>query len=244
MRNLEGKVAVVTGGASGIGRAMAERFAQAGMKLALVDIEAAALEAAAAELEAGGAEVLPQLVDVAEAEQMDALAQKNDRKQTKISNNQTPGLDGPHARVTKVRDGIMFTIGGRNTFTPYSAEVTESMREELRKIASLLAGRNNKIVIRGHATAKRLAPGSAWTDLDELSFARARAVRDVLLEMGLDDVVFRLEAVGTREPIRPRAVDEVDAAENRRVEVIQTEQLVEDMNVDALATDPDLARGG
>ena len=75
MQNLEGKVAVVTGGASGIGRAMAERFAEAGMKLALVDIEAVALEQTAAELAADGTQVLPQLVDVAEAEQMDALAE-------------------------------------------------------------------------------------------------------------------------------------------------------------------------
>jgi NAD(P)-dependent dehydrogenase (short-subunit alcohol dehydrogenase family) len=74
MRNLEGKVAVVTGGASGIGRALAEGFAKAGMKLALVDIEASALERTAAELEAAGADVLPQLVDVADAEQMDELA--------------------------------------------------------------------------------------------------------------------------------------------------------------------------
>ena len=54
--------------------ALAERFAQEGMKLALVDIEASALERTVAELEAGGADVLPQLVDVAESEQMDSLA--------------------------------------------------------------------------------------------------------------------------------------------------------------------------
>jgi len=40
-RNLESKVAVATGAASGIGRAMAKCFAAAGIKLALSDIEAA-----------------------------------------------------------------------------------------------------------------------------------------------------------------------------------------------------------
>ena len=46
MREFRGRVAVVTGGASGIGRAMATRFAAEGMRLVLADIEEAALAAA------------------------------------------------------------------------------------------------------------------------------------------------------------------------------------------------------
>ena len=42
---LEGRVAVVTGGASGIGRAMGERFAHEGMHVVLADVERAALDA-------------------------------------------------------------------------------------------------------------------------------------------------------------------------------------------------------
>ena len=45
MQDFEGKVAVVTGGASGIGLAMASRFAQEGMKVVLADIDEPALEA-------------------------------------------------------------------------------------------------------------------------------------------------------------------------------------------------------
>lgn len=75
MRDLEGKVAVITGGASGIGKAMAERFARAGMHLTLVDIEEAPLESTAEALRESGCEVLTQQVDVADAEAMDGLAQ-------------------------------------------------------------------------------------------------------------------------------------------------------------------------
>ena len=74
MQDLKGKVAVVTGGASGIGHAMAVRFAEEGMKIVLVDIEEEALAAAGQGLEASGAEVLTQKLDVSDAQSMDALA--------------------------------------------------------------------------------------------------------------------------------------------------------------------------
>jgi len=74
MQDLRGKVAVVTGSASGIGFAMAARFAREGMKLVLADIEKAALEQAAGRLSAGGSEVLAVPTDVADADAMDSLA--------------------------------------------------------------------------------------------------------------------------------------------------------------------------
>ena len=69
-------------------------------------------------------------------------------------------------------------------------------------------------------------------------------MKNLLIEYGLDDSVFRLKAVGMREPVRPRAVDPDDAAENRRVEIILTEVLVDETNTDALYTDETAARGG
>jgi NAD(P)-dependent dehydrogenase (short-subunit alcohol dehydrogenase family) len=53
MKELRGKVAVVTGAASGIGRAMAERFASEGMNVVLADVEEAALARTETELKAG-----------------------------------------------------------------------------------------------------------------------------------------------------------------------------------------------
>jgi NAD(P)-dependent dehydrogenase (short-subunit alcohol dehydrogenase family) len=69
-------VAVITGGASGIGRAAAGRAAAAGMKIVLLDVNATKLTATGAELAGvlGGANVLARVVDVASAEAMTALA--------------------------------------------------------------------------------------------------------------------------------------------------------------------------
>lgn len=71
---VEGKVAVVTGAASGMGRAMADTFAAAGMKVVLADIEEAPLNDAAAEVRATGAEAIAVRTDVAKLDDIQALA--------------------------------------------------------------------------------------------------------------------------------------------------------------------------
>jgi NAD(P)-dependent dehydrogenase (short-subunit alcohol dehydrogenase family) len=76
MQDFQGKVAVVTGAASGIGRALAGRAAQEGMRVVLADVEEGALGRASAELEATGTRVLAARTDVSKAEEVEALAQK------------------------------------------------------------------------------------------------------------------------------------------------------------------------
>ncbi|MFE4967542.1 SDR family NAD(P)-dependent oxidoreductase [Streptomyces sp. NPDC056660] len=70
-----GQVAVVTGAASGIGLAMARRFAAEGLKVVLADVEPAALEKAAADLRAASADVHTRVVDVGVREQVLELAE-------------------------------------------------------------------------------------------------------------------------------------------------------------------------
>lgn len=176
-------------------------------------------------------------------EKLDQMAMRTYNK-SDASQSDEAGISGTQMRVTQMREGIVFTIGGPSTFDELSAEIKPEVRKEIEKLSVLLKGRRNKITIRGHAAPVRLPPNSPWHDLDELSYARAANVKDLLVELGLDDRVFRLEAVGTREPAVPRAVDPADIAENRRVEVILTEQLVDELDEDADFTDPDLARKG
>ena len=76
MNALENKVAVVTGAASGIGLAMAKRFAAEGMKVVLADIEDAALQHAAEALRSAGADVVAVRTDVSKLADVQALAAK------------------------------------------------------------------------------------------------------------------------------------------------------------------------
>jgi NAD(P)-dependent dehydrogenase (short-subunit alcohol dehydrogenase family) len=69
MDDLPGRVAVITGGASGIGRAMAARFAGGGMHVVIADVERGPLEATAAELGVTGVQT-----DVSDAAQVQTLA--------------------------------------------------------------------------------------------------------------------------------------------------------------------------
>jgi NAD(P)-dependent dehydrogenase (short-subunit alcohol dehydrogenase family) len=73
MRAFRGRVAVVTGGASGIGKALARAFLAEGMKVVIADVEAPALEAAAKDL---GGDVMGVVTDVSDPRSVQALADR------------------------------------------------------------------------------------------------------------------------------------------------------------------------
>lgn len=74
MEHLQGRVAVITGAASGLGLAMSNRFAHAGMKVVLADIQAGPLEAAVRELRAAGNDATGVVTDVTDAGAVNHLA--------------------------------------------------------------------------------------------------------------------------------------------------------------------------
>lgn len=74
MKQFEGKVAVITGAASGLGRALADRAAALGMKLVLADIDAQALSRALEQLTGAGTDAIAVPTDVSDARAVEALA--------------------------------------------------------------------------------------------------------------------------------------------------------------------------
>ena len=92
--DLDGRVAVITGGASGIGKAIAQRFAAAGMRVVISDLDGAALAAAAAEL---GVDSFA--ADVTDPEQVQRLADDVVARHGKIDVAVNNAGVGPTARI-------------------------------------------------------------------------------------------------------------------------------------------------
>jgi NAD(P)-dependent dehydrogenase (short-subunit alcohol dehydrogenase family) len=98
MRELRDKVAVVTGGASGIGRALVGAFAAEGMKVVVADVEPRALASAERELAAAGRDVLAVPTDVSKPGDVDALAERTLARFGKVHvvcNNAGVSVGGP-----------------------------------------------------------------------------------------------------------------------------------------------------
>ena len=102
MREFNGRVAVVTGGASGIGRALGQRLAREGARIVLADVEKPALDATVAELASEGADVTGIVTDVSSYDSVEALAhQVFERHRTVhlLFNNAGIGTDETKSRI-------------------------------------------------------------------------------------------------------------------------------------------------
>jgi NAD(P)-dependent dehydrogenase (short-subunit alcohol dehydrogenase family) len=128
MRDLKGKTAFITGGASGIGLAMAQAFGRAGMSVMLGDIEEAPLKAAVESLEALQIRAAGVLCDVGDRAALEAAAKATVETFGKVHvvcNNAGVGAGGPLDQVTPsdwdwiVSVNLMGVVYGVEAFLPH-----------------------------------------------------------------------------------------------------------------------------
>ncbi|MBN1345958.1 MAG: flagellar motor protein MotB [Phycisphaerae bacterium] len=149
-----------------------------------------------------------------------------------IGDTDEEGLEGREYRVEQVREGLRIT-GGVLEFDCGSATPRKETVQVMDKLARDIRGHTTKIEVRGHTSLEPLPKTSAFKDHMDLSYARAKAIADLLIKSGVRPERIRLVACGSREPIRTQAYDEKHHARNRRVEVLVTEALVSDLVGDA-----------
>jgi NAD(P)-dependent dehydrogenase (short-subunit alcohol dehydrogenase family) len=153
MTNQQGRVAVVTGAAGGIGRGLAERFADEGMSVVMADVEEGALERAAAAMRARGVDVLDVRVDVARAEDVRALAsrafERFGRVDVLCAN---AGVTATEGRIWETTERELEWVVGVNLFG-----VVHTIREFVPKM--LVQGSPGHVVVTASNAGLHSGPG-------------------------------------------------------------------------------------
>jgi NAD(P)-dependent dehydrogenase (short-subunit alcohol dehydrogenase family) len=155
MRDVTGRVAVITGGASGIGRGMAEVFARAGMKIALADVDERRVVETARAIEKTGAEVLPVRCDVSKQAEVDLLARRAldaFGAVHVVCNNAGVAHGGVPTWESTLHDwewivgvNLMGVVHGVRTFTPILLQEGEGHIVNTASMAGLISGAGNAL---------------------------------------------------------------------------------------------------
>jgi NAD(P)-dependent dehydrogenase (short-subunit alcohol dehydrogenase family) len=149
MRDLAGKVAVVTGAASGIGLALSRRLGADGMRVMMADIEEPALAAAARSLQAEGIETVTALTDVSDPDSVEALARAtldHFGAVHVVCNNAGVAGGGPAWQIPLpawnwiVGVNLFGIVHGMRSFVPHLIAQGEGHVVNTASIAGLLAG--------------------------------------------------------------------------------------------------------
>ena len=150
------------------------------------------------------------------------------RQEPNRSDTPDRGLRGREFRLRRIREGLEIIIGGPVVFEPFSDQITDSARETLKGLAGTLKGHRNMLEVRGHAGDAPRPEGWTETDAMELSYRRARSVMRELMACGVDPRTLRLVAAGGTEPVVKNFAPLMKEGQNRRVEIIVRESLLED----------------
>lgn len=172
------KVAIVTGGGQGIGRAIALDLAEAGVDVVLADINLEAAEAAAAEAAAAGCSPLAFKLDVADAKNVDALVEKVSEKYGRIDyliNNAGITKDGLMMRMSDDAWQAVIDINLTGTYLCSKAVVRVMMKQREGRIVNI----SSVVGAMGNAGQTNYAASKAGVIGFTKSLAREVAARGI-----------------------------------------------------------------
>jgi chemotaxis protein MotB len=144
------------------------------------------------------------------------------------SDSAADGPEGPDPKVTNIRDGKEITSGGSILFDSGSTAITPDAKLVIEKLADLLRGKTNILMIKGHVSADEIAlrpsDPQGWT----LSYMRATTVADELTKLGIDRRLLRPVPCGANEPLKAQVYDAETLKQNRRAVIYSTESTLSD----------------
>lgn len=134
---------------------------------------------------------------------------------------------GDHPRVRTIRNQGQVIEGAVVFFGQGSATLSEEAQQTLKRILDQIAGKPQKVEIRGHTSTLPLAADSPFRNHRELAFQRAAAVADFLVSLGIERERLRISVAAETEPLSAPGRPETSYL-NDRVELIILDELVDE----------------
>ena len=136
---------------------------------------------------------------------------------------------GENEKVQIVRPGDDSSIGGVIYFDEMSSDLTEDNKRDLIRIIEQLAGKPQKIEIRGHTSRRPVDPTSGLRDLWDLADRRCHSTMEFLIEQGIEPNRIRLGNAEANEPLY-NGVDADRLKKNARVQILMWDERVTDLD--------------
>jgi len=160
-------------------------------------------------------------------------------RETRNNEARNPSTAGPNPTSSYVAEGLKTVVGTTIPFAGGSAEISSTTQEYLvNEVVPKLRGLRFNVEVRGHAFGREDRAGGG--DVYTMGFERAKAVMDFLVMQGIESSRLSITSVGSREPISTDVNDKAAMGQNRRVQIILTEVLPDDVHPDPNGTSPSI----
>lgn len=155
-----------------------------------------------------------------------------DQRDELMKGSKVSGPKGEYDRVEVIRPGKRSGVGLVIFFDEHNATLTEDAKQRMRQLNDEIAGKPQKIEIRGHTSLRPLSPDGPYKDHWDLAYQRALAtMRFMVKDLRVDPQRIRVTSAGANESITTET-SKSDSLHNARVEIMVLEEVVNDLRVE------------